>query len=106
MITWILNIIGIFVYFITKYAGKKDSTTFSFRYWIGDNWPELVSTLLLNIALMLLLLQPETTINIDEWLSNNIPFGLAIAVKPLFALLLGLGLSSFLYGLFKKKIKK
>lgn len=106
MITWTLNIIGILIYFISKYANRKHTTKFSFKFWISDNWPELTSTLLLNIALMLLLLQPETTINIDEWLTNNVPFGLSVAVKPLFALLLGLGLSSFLYGLFKNKLKK
>ena len=106
MITWILNIIGILIYFINKYAGRRNKTKFSFKFWFADNWPELVSTLLLNIALMLLLLQPETTINIDGWLAQNVPFGLAIAVKPLFAFLLGLGLSSFLYGMFRRKLKK
>jgi len=55
---------------------------------------------------MLLLLQPETTINLDEWLASNVPFGLSVAVKPLFSFLLGLGLSSFLYKMFKNKLKK
>ncbi|HPF93328.1 MAG TPA: hypothetical protein PLV65_05310 [Tenuifilaceae bacterium] len=106
MITWILNLIGILIYFISKYANRRNATKFSVKFWFADNWPELISTLLLNIALMLLLLQPETTINLDEWLASNVPFGLSVAVKPLFAFLLGLGLSSFLYKMFKNKLKK
>ena len=106
MITWILNTIGILIYFISKYANRRNATKFSFKFWFGDNWPELVSTILLNVALMLLLLQPETSIDIDSWLAANVPFGLHIAIKPLFAFLLGLGLSSFLYRMFRNKIKK
>lgn len=106
MINWILNLIGIFTYFINRYANRANKTKFNFSLWINDNWPELASTLLVNIALMLLLMQPETTINIDDWLKANVPFAIQIAIKPLFSLLLGLGLSAFLYGLFRKKVKK
>ena len=106
MITWILNTIGIAIYFLSKYANRRNATKFSFKFWFSDNWPELVSTILLNVALMLLLLQHETTINIDEWLASNVSFGLSVAVKPLFSFLLGLCLSSFLYKMFKNKLKK
>ena len=106
MINWILNIIGMLIYFIQRYAGRRNKTKFSFRFWINDNWPELVTSILFNVALMLLLMQPETNINIDDWLKDNVPFALQIAIKPLFSLLLGLGLSAFLYGMFKKKTYK
>ena len=94
------------VYFINKYANRKNKTKFNGKYWLNDNWPELATTLLINIALMLLLMQPETNINIDDFLKENVPFALQIAIKPLFSLLLGLGLSAFLYGMFKKKTYK
>ena len=106
MVNWILNTIGILVYFITKYANRTYKTRFSFKFWLKDNWPELSTTLLINIALMLLLMQPETNINIDDFLKENVPFALQIAIKPLFSLLLGLGLSAFLYGMFKKKTRR
>ena len=106
MVNWILNLIGVMVYFINKYANRKNKTKFNGKYWLNDNWPELATTLLINIALMLLLMQPETNINIDEWLKDNVPFALQIAIKPLFSLLLGLGLSAFLYGMFKKKTRR
>ena len=98
--------IGILTYFISRYANRTNKTKFNSKHWVNDNWPELASTLLVNIALMLLLMQPETNINIDEWLKANVPFALQIAIKPLFSLLLGLGLSAFLYNLFRKKVKK
>ena len=106
MVNWILNLIGVMVYFINKYANRKNKTKFNGKYWLNDNWPELATTLLINIALMLLLMQPETNINIDDFLKENVPFALQIAIKPLFSLLLGLGLSAFLYGMFKKKTYK
>lgn len=106
MINWILNLIGILIYFINKFANRTHKSKFSFSFWFKDNAPELLSTLLLNIALMLLLMQPETNINIDDLIKENIPFALQIAVKPLFSFLLGLGLSAFLYKMFKSKVKK
>ena len=106
MINWILNIIGMLIYFISKYANRTHKTKFSSKFWFKDNWPELASTMLINIALMLLLMQPETNINIDDWLKANVPFALQIAIKPLFSLLLGLGLSALLYGMFKKKTRR
>lgn len=106
MINWLLNTIGMLIYFISKYANRTNKTKFSSKFWFKDNWPELASTLLINIALMLLLMQPETNINIDDLIKEHVPFDLQVAVKPLFSLLLGLGLSAFLYSLFRKKVKK
>ena len=106
MINWILNTIGMLIYFIQRYAGRRNKTKFNFKFWLNDNWPELVTSILFNVALMLLLMQPETNINIDDFLKENVPFALQIAIKPLFSLLLGLGLSAFLYGMFKKKTRR
>lgn len=106
MINWILNIIGMLIYFIQRYAGRRNKTKFNFKFWLNENWPELVTSVLFNVALMLLLMQPETNINIDDLIKEHVPFALQIAIKPLFSLLLGLGLSAFLYGMFKKKTYK
>ena len=106
MVNWILNLIGVMIYFINKYANRKNKTKFNGKFWFRDNWPELACTLLLNIALMLLLMQPETNINIDELIKENRPFSLQLAVKPFFSLLLGLGLSAVFYKMFKSKTKK
>jgi hypothetical protein len=45
MINWILNIIGMLIYFIQRYAGRRNKTKFSFKFWLNDNWPELVTSI-------------------------------------------------------------
>lgn len=102
MINWILNLIGIAIYFISKYANRNVKAKFNRKFWLTDNWPEVTCTLLFNIGLMIILLQPTTQINIDNLIKEYVPFMLQLAVKPLFAFGLGLGLSSFIYAKFKK----
>jgi len=102
----ILNILGILIYFINRYARRtKKTISFSLKYWLEDNWPEMSTIILLDIALMILLLGEGSEINFDE-IFAKLPFGLKIAGEPLMAFLLGLGLSSLFYTLFKKKIRE
>jgi Kef-type K+ transport system membrane component KefB len=60
--------------------------------------------LLLDIALMILLFSPGTEINFDD-LFSKLPFGLKIAGDLLMSFLLGLGLSSLFYTIFKRKVR-
>jgi len=102
---WLLNIIGILIYFINRFARRtKKTVAFSFKFWIQDNWPEVSTVILLDIALMILLLGEGTHVNFDDLLSK-LPFGLSVAGEPFLAFLLGLGLSSLFYKLFRKKVK-
>lgn len=94
-ITIILNIIGIAIFYINRYEKRKSDTPWSFGFWLKENLPESLITLLFNIGLMLLLLHPET--NVGGWLSSVLPTGLALAAKPTFAFLLGFGLAWVLY---------
>ena len=105
--TLILNVIGIWVYFINRYAKRTKKTVgFSFTYWLKDNWPELASTILLDAALMILLLNKDTMVNIDALIAEYVPFiGLQVAVKPVMGLLIGLILAKAFYELFKSKVK-
>ena len=101
---WLLNLIGVMIYFINRYAKRtKKEIAFSFKFWIEDNWPEVATILLLDVALMILLLGEGTQVNFDDLLSK-LPFGLKIAGEPFLAFLLGLGLSSLFYTIFKKKV--
>jgi hypothetical protein len=106
--TLILNIIGILIYFINRFANRTKKTVgFSFTFWLKDNWPELSSTLLFDAALMILLLQKDTMINLDALIAEYVPFiGLQVAVKPVMGLLIGLILAKGFYELFKSKVKK
>jgi len=102
---WLLNIIGILIYFINRYAKRtKKTVAFSRKFWIQDNFPEVSTVILMDIALMILLLGEGTKVNFDDLLSK-LPFGLSVAGEPFLAFLLGLGLSSLFYKLFRKKVK-
>ncbi len=105
MIDWILCLIGVMIYFIGRYANRTNKTVgFTFTYWIKDNWPELSTTLLMNIGLMIIIHRPETVISFDK-LFAALPFNLTVAGMPTMSFLIGLGLSAVFYRLFKEKTK-
>lgn len=102
---WLLNMIGVLIYFINRYSNRtKKTVAFSFKFWIQDNWPEVSTVLLLDIALMILLFTEGTEINFEA-LFSQLPFGLKVAGEPFMSFLLGLGLASLFYRLFKHKVK-
>lgn len=102
---WLLNIIGILVYFINRFANRTNKTAaFSLKYWLKDNWPELSTVLLIDLALMLIINSPGTEINFDE-IFSKLPFGIKVAGDLFFSFLLGLGLAALFYSIFKKKVK-
>ena len=99
----LLNLIGIAIYFLNRYSNRsKKNVAFDYRFWINDNWPEITTVVLLDTALMILLFAPGTEVNFDELLSS-LPIGIKISGSWLMSFLLGLGLSSLFYKLFKAK---
>ena len=105
MIDWILCLIGIMVYFINRYANRTVKTVgFSMKMWLSDNWPEASTTILMNIALMIIIHQPGSEASFDK-LFESLPFSLHLAAMPLLSFLIGLGLSAVFYRLFKEKAK-
>ena len=65
--------------------------------------PELVASLVLNLAVMIILMDADT--NITELLKKYLPEGLVVSAKLVSALACGLGLGAGVYELFKKKVK-
>ncbi len=101
----LLNLIGVLIYFINRYKNRtKKTIAFSFKYWFKDNWAEISTILLIDIALMILLFNPGTEVNFDD-LFSKLPFGLKLPADLFMSFLLGLGLSSLFYTIFKKKVK-
>lgn len=99
----ILNVMGIVIYFLTKYSNRREQDkTFSLKFWINDNWPELIITILFDAALVLLVMVGDIQLNVQEFLPEWVTSvgGLTISF------LLGLGLSAFIYEVFKSKVKK
>ena len=99
-----LNLIGIGIYFINRYIGRQAKGKFSWSFWLKDNLPEFISTMLMNIALMILIHLPETSVSLDK-LMTWLPFDLHLAGLPTLSFLLGLGLTSVFYQLFRNKTK-
>ncbi len=95
-----MNVLGILIYYFSKFTGRTDKTAFNVKFWLKENWIEFTFTLLINAVFMILLLHPET--NVDGGLNTFLPSGVALVAKPTFSLLLGLGLALGIY----KKVNK
>ena len=104
MTDYILCLLGIFVYFLSRYNNRKRKTKLSIGFWFRENWQEFVSTLALNLALMILIHLPETSVDLESFLST-LPIGLHLAGVPALSFLLGLGLTATFYSMFKAKTK-
>lgn len=100
----ILNLMGIAIFFINRYAGRTRKTKFKWAFWWSDNWQEFSTTMLLNAALMYIIHLPTSAVNLDAFFSE-LPFGLSLAALPTMSLLLGIGVTSALYKFFLTKIK-
>jgi len=105
MIDYILCLIGIFIYFLTRYANKREKNSkLSISFWVKDNWPELISTLALNMALMIIIHLPGVEVDINPVFSQ-LPFSVKVAGIPTLSFFLGLGLTWAFYNMFKSKTK-
>lgn len=71
----VMNIIGILTYFLLRYEGRTDKAKpLSFSFWVRDNWVQLLIILLLNLAIMILILSADLTIDkipyVPEWFTS------------------------------------
>ena len=108
MINWILNGIGIAIYFLNRFGNRKHKNKFSIKYWFADNYRELFTTLLFDIALMIILQMQQVQVNMSDFLNSKLPWNITIdpvVGKALMAFLLGLGLSSLIYKYYKIQSK-
>lgn len=103
---WILAFLGIAIFFIGKYAKRNNKEkTFSFGFWLKDNWPEATVSVLATVALMIIFMSPEAEFNFVDLL-NKVPGVVSLPIKMVVSLLIGLGNSALLYRLFKTKVSK
>ena len=102
LIAIILNVTGIAIYFLTRYNGRREQDkTFSLKFWVSDNWPELTITILFDAALVMLVMVGDIQLNVQEFLPDWVTSvgGLTLSF------LLGLGVAASIYEVFKSKIK-
>lgn len=97
----LLNILGILIYFLNRYNNRRSKDkSFSINFWVKDNWPELLIVILVDISIMLLLLLNDISIDAAQFLPTWL-----VKVGDLgISWLIGLGLASLIYSIFRKKV--
>jgi hypothetical protein len=106
---WILSFLGIAINFLSKYNCRTAKESFSVKFWIKDNWVELVQSTLWIVAIMLLLCQSDfDTEAFYKWLSGIVPIpkGVIAPVQLVVPFLTGLSINHIVYWYNKKYIKK
>ena len=104
MKAWFLFFLGALAYFLYRYNTRKNKIeNFSFKFWFKDNWPELLMTFVFDLAAVIILLDPETSIDITkiEWF----PGWLVLPFRLVGSFLVGYGGGWAVYLVFKKKAK-
>jgi hypothetical protein len=105
MKAWFLFLLGTIAYFVNRYATRCDKTVdFSFKFWVKDNWPELLTALIFDLAGMIIIQDAGTAIDMSKFLST-LPIGVVLSGKLFLAFGCGAGLGKGAYELFKKKVK-
>jgi hypothetical protein len=105
MKAWLLFFLGTIAYFISKYASRTDKVKeFNFKFWIKDNWPELLTAVIFDLAAMIILMDAGTSVDVTSFL-NKLPIGIVLSGKLLLSFGCGFGLGLGAYSLFKKKVK-
>lgn len=107
--TYILAILGIVINFLSKYNARTKKENFSVKFWIKDNWPELVQSLLFVIAILLMLDKAEfDSKDFYSWVSSFVPLpnGIVLPAQLFAPFLLGLSINHIVYWYNKKYLKK
>ena len=104
MVNWLLALLGIAIYFMVRYANKKDTKNFSFVFWVKDNWPEFVISGLATIALMIVFMDPESKFDFSE-IFSKVPYLVSLPATKVISLFVGYGNSALFYTLFRTKKK-
>lgn len=108
MKAWFLFLLGSLAYFLVRYGDDKKKMSkmvadFDLGYWWRHNWNELVVMAIFDLAMVLVLFDPETGIDLTQ--ISWIPPYLTFPVKVVGAFLIGYGGGYSMYTLFKKKEK-
>ena len=100
---WFLFLLGTLAYFVRKYIFRSKKTVgFSPKYWAKNNWPELLFAFIFDLAAMIILLDPETSIDLNtlQW----VPAGMILPAKMIMSFVIGYGGAYGIYQVFKKKV--
>lgn len=104
MKSWFLFFLGTLGYFLHRYIHRKDKQSFDLRFWLQDNWPELLLAFIFDLAAMIIVMDPDTAIDLTQLLSQ-LPVGLVVSAKLVSAFACGFGIGWGVYTVLKKKVK-
>ena len=98
-----LNVLGIVIFFVTRYAGRTDKILpYSGKFWIKSNWEQLIGVVLTNIGLMALVFQGGLKLNLEKL--PMIPEWAQVAGDEFVALLVGALFAYLAYEGYKKLV--
>ncbi len=99
----LLNALGILIFFFVRFAGRTNkSEPFSGKKWIAENWEQLVTILLIDIALMLLVFVDGLKLSFEKL--PNLPDWLQVTGDGAACLLVGALISYLAYETYKKLV--
>lgn len=100
----LLNILGILIFFFARFAGRKDKDApVSAKFWLKDNWEQLVVVALFDVALMLLVIEGGLKFNFEK-LAPMLPDGVQLAGDLALCFLVGLLFAWGFYVGYKKVV--
>jgi hypothetical protein len=102
MINWILAAVGLAIYFLVRYKARRNKNKFNLKFWLKDNWPEVVISLLATFAFMIIMTDENAELDFTEMLAN-VPFVKSLPADKLVSLAVGYLNSWLVYTIFKVK---
>ena len=98
----ILALLGILISFLVKFKNREAAhKDWSMKFWAKDNYPEVITSTLMVIALMILTRNATFS---SEWLMEKVPWVTGIPLDEAAALVIGYYNNVAWYALFKTKV--
>jgi hypothetical protein len=98
----ILNILGILIFLFVRLQGRDKSIPFSAKFWINDNWEQVIAIILIDVAMMLLVFEGGLKLSFAEL--PGIPKWIQLAGDGVACLLVGGVFAYITYEAYKKLI--
>lgn len=108
---WILSILGMVLSFGVKYLARTNADTkLDVKYWLRDNWFELLLSLIALYILMIVVTDPETGFDQEKFndlVREKLPSlsWVVLPVKTVVAVGVGYIANTVIYWLVKRKVK-
>jgi hypothetical protein len=101
----LLNVLGVMLFFINRFAGRKDQTApISVKFWLKDNWEQLICVTIVDVVLMLLVITGGLEFNFEK-IAPMLPDGVKLIGDLALCFLVGAVFAWVTYVGYKKIIQ-